>query len=115
MANTDKKTKSLIPCRVCGKLFEPCAYCQSHTDTFRWRNFACSKECAIKYIDDTEKYRKSLHDKENSEIVTQLNTEIYSTNNTIEDIHVAESSEETIAETRKRTRKKAIVENIVEE
>lgn len=54
-----------IPCRVCGKLFVPCAYCQSHADTFRWRNFACSKECATKYINDTIAYRESLKNKDN--------------------------------------------------
>lgn len=53
--------KQRIPCRVCGKLFEPCAYCKSHADTFRWRNFACSRECATKYIEETTAYRKSLH------------------------------------------------------
>lgn len=52
--------KKKIPCRVCGKLFEPCAYCQSHADVFRWRNFACSRECATKYINDTIAYRESL-------------------------------------------------------
>lgn len=51
--------KKKIPCRVCGKLFEPCSYCQSHADVFRWRNFACSRECALKYIDDTIAYRES--------------------------------------------------------
>lgn len=58
--------KKKIPCRVCGKLFEPCSYCQSHADIFRWRNFACSRECAAKYINDTISYRESLnhtHDK----------------------------------------------------
>lgn len=50
-----------IPCRVCGKLFKPCGYCQSHTDVFRWRNFACSKECAQKYISDTAAYRETQH------------------------------------------------------
>ena len=54
-----------IPCRVCGKLFVPCAYCQSHADTFRWRNFACSRECATKYINDTILYRDSLKNKKN--------------------------------------------------
>ena len=46
-----------IPCRVCGKLFTPCAYCQTHADVFRWRNFACSIECAQKYTTDTLNYR----------------------------------------------------------
>ena len=60
--------KKLIPCRVCGKLFEPCSYCQSHADIFRWRNFACSRECATTYINDTIAYRESLkhNKKENS-------------------------------------------------
>ena len=52
MAETKK-----IPCRVCGKLFTPCAYCQTHADVFRWRNFACSIECARKYVADTVAYR----------------------------------------------------------
>lgn len=60
MAETKK-----IPCRVCKKLFVPCAYCQSHSDVFRWRNFACSRECATKYIDDTIAYRESLKNKDN--------------------------------------------------
>lgn len=70
--------KKLIPCRVCGKLFKPCGYCQSHSDTFMWRNFACSIECAEKYINDTIKYRESMKakvvDKEN------INTEEFSNN-----------------------------------
>ena len=55
--------KKKIPCRVCGKLFDPCTYCQSHSDIFMWRNFACSIECARKYINDTIAYRESLKKK----------------------------------------------------
>lgn len=54
--------KKLIPCKVCGKMYEPCAYCQSHADTFRWRNFACSIECANKYVSDAENFRKKQKD-----------------------------------------------------
>lgn len=60
------KEKKKIPCRVCGKLFEPCSYCQSHADIFRWRNFACSIGCATKYISDATAYRESLKYKENT-------------------------------------------------
>lgn len=62
MKNENKK---MIPCRVCKKMFEPCAYCQEHSDVFRWRNFACSKECAVKYINETTAYRDSLKNKKN--------------------------------------------------
>ena len=73
MAETKK-----IPCRVCKKLFVPCVYCQSHSDVFRWRNFACSRECATKYIDDTIAYRESLKNKDNevSEKVEVVSEEI---------------------------------------
>ena len=47
-----------IACRVCGKDFKPCDYCQEHGDIHRWRNFACSKECGYKYFEATVAYRK---------------------------------------------------------
>lgn len=68
--------KKMIPCRVCGKMFEPCAYCQEHSDVFRWRNFACSKECAEKYINNTIAYRESLKNKKDEK---EKNTSIDST------------------------------------
>lgn len=55
--------KKMIPCRVCGKMFEPCSYCQSHVDVFRWRNFACSPECAKKYINEASAYREEQRKK----------------------------------------------------
>jgi len=58
--------KKMIPCRVCGKLFEPCATCQTHHDIFRWRNFACSRECAEKYIAETIAYRNSSKECKNN-------------------------------------------------
>lgn len=74
--------KKKIPCRVCGKLFEPCAYCQSHADVFRWRNFACSRECATKYINDTIAYRESLKNKDdNKDVVDMGNVGVASNDN----------------------------------
>jgi len=61
MTGGNMANKKWIPCRVCGKLFQPCSYCQSHTEVFRWRNFACSYECASKYLQDTIAYRQSQH------------------------------------------------------
>lgn len=94
MAETKK-----IPCRVCGTLFKPCAYCQSHADVFRWRNFACSRECAAKYINETMAYRESLKNKEGN---VSEKTEVIK-----EDV----ASEKSIT-TRKKTNKKST--NIVE-
>ena len=99
--------KKKIPCRVCGKLFEPCAYCQSHADVFRWRNFACSRECATKYINDTIAYRESLKNKE-TETVKEVEHIVSATENV---------SVEKSTTTRKKTAKKTstdIIENTVE-
>lgn len=97
--------KKKIPCRVCGKLFEPCAYCQSHADVFRWRNFACSRECATKYINDTIAYRESLKTKDDDKNVVDVENADMASN---EDTYV----EKTIT-TRKKSNKRNSV-NIVE-
>lgn len=92
--------KKKIPCRVCGKLFEPCAYCQSHADVFRWRNFACSRECATKYINDTIAYRESLKNKEAGTVENKV------------EIIAEEVSTEKAVVTRKKTNKKYSTEII---
>lgn len=92
--------KKKIPCRVCGKLFEPCTYCQTHADIFRWRNFACSIECAQKYINDTIAYRKSLEKQNN--LVTET-SEKYS------DITIENSERKPV--TKRKSNKKISTEN----
>lgn len=96
--------KKMIPCRVCGKPFEPCATCQAYNDMFRWRNFACSRECAEKYISETIAYRNSL--KKDSD------------NDTVEYISKVENTVDSNSTTkRKNNNKKSTnnVENIKEE
>lgn len=66
--------KKMIPCRVCGKLFEPCSTCQKHNDMFRWRNFACSRECAEKYIAETIAYRNSSKEDNSSSVAENVVT-----------------------------------------
>lgn len=67
--------KKMIPCRVCGKLFEPCSTCQKHNDMFRWRNFACSRKCAEKYIAETIAYRNSSKGNKNNSVVNDVTVE----------------------------------------
>ena len=59
------QNKKMLKCRVCGKMYEACAYCDEHRDVFRWRNFACSLPCAKKYMRDTIEYRKKQHESAN--------------------------------------------------
>ena len=46
------------PCRICGKMFTPCADCESVKSMFRWRRVACSPECAREYFAKIEKSRR---------------------------------------------------------
>lgn len=72
-------SKKKIPCRVCGKLFAPCSYCQSHADIFRWRNFACSIECATTYVNEAIAYNSNKSmlktEKREEKIVEEENME----------------------------------------
>lgn len=105
--------KKMIPCRVCGKLFEPCSTCQAHNDIFRWRNFACSRECAEKYISETIAYRNSSKESKNNSAIVIDNVVTVKSN-----IMTVDNQEEKNSTTkRKYNRKKSTndVETINEE
>lgn len=53
MANKIQK-----PCRVCGKMFIPCADCESDKTMFRWKKFTCSFNCAKEYFAGIEASRQ---------------------------------------------------------
>lgn len=53
MANKIQK-----PCRVCGKMFTPCADCENDKTMFRWKKFTCSLDCAKEYFAKIEESRQ---------------------------------------------------------
>jgi len=91
--------KKKIPCRVCGKLFVPCADCESHSDIFRWRSFACSRKCATKYLNDTITYRESLKNKQTE-----------NKKNENQSVNIDDLKKETV--TRQKNSKKTTTENV---
>lgn len=103
--------KKTIPCRVCGKQFEPCAFCQKNGDTFRWRNFACSLECANKYVAEAIAYRNKKDEvKEEIQPIIEEITETVEESivETTEEIAVEElvTEEVPVEETPKKMKKK---------
>ncbi len=54
MANKIQK-----PCRVCGKMFTPCADCANDKTMFRWKKFTCSFNCAKEYFAMIEASRQT--------------------------------------------------------
>lgn len=51
-------TKVQKPCKICGKMFTPCADCENDKTMFRWKRVACSPECAKKYFAKIEESRQ---------------------------------------------------------
>lgn len=97
--------KKKIPCRVCGKLFVPCAYCQAHADVFRWRNFACSIECAKKYITSVVAYRESQKIQSDDDKLEVVETEPKAT--------VEETTDTKSTATKRKYNKKKTTEDVV--
>lgn len=46
------------PCRICGKMFTPCADCEKDKTMFHWKRVACSPECAKEYFKKIEASRQ---------------------------------------------------------
>lgn len=67
------------PCRVCGKMFTPCADCENDKTMFRWKRVACSPECAKEYFRRIEESRKLLTPNAKTEVETT--SEFISVNN----------------------------------
>lgn len=52
-------TKVQKPCKICGKMFTPCADCENDKTMFHWKRVACSPECAKEYFAKIEESRRS--------------------------------------------------------
>ena len=68
------------PCKVCGKMYTPCADCENDKTIFHWRTVACSYECGMKYFKMVEEARKPKEEK--NEIETVENTSAVNEDNT---------------------------------
>ena len=48
------------PCKICGKMFIPCADCERDKSMFHWRTVACSLDCATAYFTKVEEARNRV-------------------------------------------------------
>lgn len=58
--------KVMKTCRVCGKQYEAC-HTPNPGGVFRWRDVACSLECAREYFDSIDKSRSTKPKEEESD------------------------------------------------
>lgn len=62
------------PCKVCGKMYTPCGYCESDKSAFHWRTVACSYACGQEYLRRVMEARSKNKEKtENKEETTTSN------------------------------------------
>lgn len=100
-------------CRICGKEYTPCSYCEGDQMAFHYRTICCSRECAMEYFKrvmearekpvTTEAANDSTSEKENEVSVNTIDI-------TTEEVLQAETSV-TEKPKRKYTRKKVESEN----
>ena len=64
------------PCKVCGKMYTPCAYCENEKTAFHWRTVACSKECGYEYL-------RQVMEARNPEPITEIIEEVVNENETV--------------------------------
>lgn len=90
------------PCRVCGKMYTPCAYCENDKSVFHWRTVACSLTCAKEYFRRIEESRKP---KDNSIEVSNINSVVTENKDVDSSMESTDSKDVEVKTTRTRARK----------
>ena len=85
------------PCKVCGQMYTPGAYCESEKTAFHWRTVACSKECGYEYL-------RMVMDARNPKPIVEVKV---SENETLIKMNESDTVTE-VAEVKKTSRKKTI-------
>ena len=91
------------PCRVCGKLFTPCVYCERDRTAFHWRTIACSEKCAKEY------FRRVMEARENKKKEQACAEENSTSSSAIKIKPVHRVREENLAQIEQDTEKESIV------
>nr|DAT35926.1 MAG TPA: hypothetical protein [Caudoviricetes sp.] len=45
-------SQKLVPCKICGKPFAPCHYCEEKYGQYNWRAVACCEKHGRQYFHD---------------------------------------------------------------
>lgn len=58
-------------CRICGKEYTPCSYCENDQMAFHYRTICCSRKCAEVYLSRVLEARKKTTKVNESDSVSQ--------------------------------------------
>lgn len=90
-------------CRICGKEYTPCSYCENDKMAFHYRTICCSRKCAEVYLARVLKARQKANEIKESEAISQESVVINDDAQSFEQNQIVEEKPK-----RKYTKKKQI-------
>lgn len=93
-------------CRICGKEYTPCSYCENDKMAFHYRTICCSRECAVVYFARVQEARGKKV--ENTQTVEQSQAEIEARSN---DVNSDLNQQMTEKPKRRYVKKKQVIED----
>ena len=88
-------------CRICGKEYTPCSYCENDKMAFHYRTICCSRKCAEVYLSRVLEARQKTTKVKESETISQEPTAVKDAAQAIEQNQIVEGKPK-----RRYTRKK---------
>ena len=90
-------------CRICGKEYTPCSYCENDKMAFHYRTICCSRKCAEVYLARVLEARQNANEIKESEAISQESVVINDDAQSFEQNQIVEEKPK-----RKYTKKKQI-------
>ena len=105
-------TKVKKNCRICGKEYTPCSYCENDKMAFHYRTICCSRKCAEVYLARVLEARQKANEIKESDTVSQESATVKDDAQSFEQNQIVEEKPK-----RRYTKKKQIEsesENVVQ-
>ena len=77
-------------CRICGKEYTPCSYCENDQMAFHYRTICCSRKCAEVYLARVLEARQKVNEIKESEPISQESVVINDDTQSFEQTQVVE-------------------------
>ena len=90
-------------CRICGKEYTPCSYCENDKMAFHYRTICCSRKCAEVYLARVLEARQKVNEIKESDTVSQESATVNDDAQSFEQNQIVEEKPK-----RKYTKKKQI-------
>lgn len=103
------------PCRICGKLYTPCSYCEHENTAFHWRAVACSRECAAEYFRRVTAARDKKNGISESSNNLDGSLETQPTENSVKTTVIEQPEENRMLIKKNRKSKRIDVESVLDE